>query len=326
MIEYWQFRNTDAVGIVDIWRHQEPLAGMLQPLTLDLLETTVLSKTCFDPRGLILAGDHGQALGFVHAGFGPARDGTCIDFAVGSSCMLLVKPHPQQREIASGLLHRSEQYLRQLGAQTLLGGAIDQVAPFYLGLYGGASLPGVLAEDQRMLQFFHAAGYVERDKREIWQCSLGQYRPAIDRVQLQLRRAHEVKRIDDPPVRNWWEACHVGRNEHMRYVAQAKQNGTVVGMLRAWDMEPLASSRGIHAQGICEVEIDSQESFEPLATYLLGEVLRAMSAAGITLAEIQIAPDNTPLLKVLKRLGFQQVSGGVVLERPRHADFDTPSS
>ena len=47
------------------------------------------------------------------------------------------------------------------------------MAPYYLGLYGGATVPGVLATDRGTLEFFRQAGYVESARRSILQCQLG---------------------------------------------------------------------------------------------------------------------------------------------------------
>jgi GNAT superfamily N-acetyltransferase len=315
MIEYRHFRNTDAPAIVEIWAKQPPLPAMIQPLPLSVLETTVLSKTCFDPRGLILAWEDGTPVGFAHAGFGPSRDGMAVDRSVGTTCLLLVVPHQKEQQIGAALLQQSERYLRDHGAERLLGGAVSSLAPFYLGLYGGASLPGIIMNDVRTLNFFRQAGYEEREQRLIWQCQLGHYRPVIDRMLLQLRRKHEVRMLDDPPMGSWWEACHAGRIERTLFTAFSKLNQQQVGQVCAWDMEPLAASHGMHARGLTRIDVAPHEDFELVAMYLVGEVLRMLSAAGATLVETQTGPDQANLIPVLQRQGFVQAGAGIVLEQ-----------
>ena len=49
--------------------------------------------------------------------------------------------------LADELLARSEVYLRERGAKVIYAGGIRPLNGFYLGLYGGSELPGVLVTD-----------------------------------------------------------------------------------------------------------------------------------------------------------------------------------
>ena len=158
MIRYRAFRNNDPPALVDIWRSQSAARHLVQPMTLELLSQLVLAKPYFDREGLIVALEDDKPVGFVHAGFGPSDDRREPSYEVGVVCMLMVHPHDEEVAIRDDLLSRAEQYLADRGARTILGGAGGSYRPFYLGLYGGSDMPGVLDEDRPTRQ-----AYLNRD-------------------------------------------------------------------------------------------------------------------------------------------------------------------
>ena len=72
MIRYRPFLNHDPPAIAEIWRSQPPQRGLVQPMSPQLFEHLVLSKSYFDRFGLMLAVEGDHPIGFVHAGFGPS--------------------------------------------------------------------------------------------------------------------------------------------------------------------------------------------------------------------------------------------------------------
>ena len=109
-------------------------------------EQLVFSKPYFDCAGLILAFDDGRPVGFAHAGFGPNENDSGISTDLGTTCLMMLEPGCSEAEVSAGLLERSEDYLRGRGAKVLYGGGMSPLNPFYLGLYGGSELPGVLGQ------------------------------------------------------------------------------------------------------------------------------------------------------------------------------------
>lgn len=285
----------------------------MQPMTPGLLERLVLSRPYFDRHGLIVATDGSRPVGFVHAGFGGNENGSGISTAVGATCMLLVAPHEARPVIARELLARSEEYLRSSGARTLLGGAAAPADAFYLGLYGGSELPGVLASDQEMCQLYLSAGYQPASERVILHRQLAGFRPLVDRVQMQLKRTCLIQSVSDPPAQSWWDACTIGQTERIRFAAQPRtqiDGGCSTNELTAWNLEPLASSWGVHAMGITQLRVDSKSYGNGLATHLVSEALRQIQTLGATLVEIQIPAGDTARLELCARLGFHEVDRG----------------
>ena len=147
MLTYRTFRNTDPPAITALWRSRAGQPGLVQPVTVDLLEQLVFSRLYFDYGGLVLAYDDGQPLGFAHAGFGPNLAANWISTEAGVTCVVLTRPDCPAEEAAAGLLDRCEEHLRGRDATVLYGGGSAIMDPFYRGLYGGSDLPGVLDSD-----------------------------------------------------------------------------------------------------------------------------------------------------------------------------------
>jgi ribosomal protein S18 acetylase RimI-like enzyme len=311
---YRPFRNSDPPALVEIWCQQPPLRGRLSSVSTAWLDLLVFAKLYFDRQGLILACDGETPVGFVHAGFGPSDDFSRLSTERGVTALLMIVPRDDQRQIAAELLARSEQYLAGRGARELYAGTVLPLCPFYLGLYGGSELPGVLASDAA-LEFYRAAGYEVCQRRVILQRGLTGWRPLVDRQQVQIRRRYEVAEVIDPPPANWWEACTFGHMVRTRFVLTERDGGPPCGTATFWDLEPLASRWGVQAAGLIELEIASPVRRQGLATFLVGEALRQLQSEGNTLVEVHVASDNVAATVLFTKLGFHEIDQGVVLHK-----------
>ncbi len=315
MIDYRPFRNNDPPALCEIWRNHAPMRAFFRPLTPPILEATVLSKAFFDREGLIVAVEDGRPIGFAHAGFASSPDGSELDTSIGTTCMLLVS-HPHQRhQVARELLSRSEQFLRQRGAQRIFGGGTQTIAPFYYGLYGGANVSGVLATDQDTIDLFAEAGYVESGRKLILQRQLAGFRPLVDRQQIQLKRSLLVESLPDAPSATWWEACNVGFSDRFCFTVRPRTGESLNALATFWDVEPLASSWGVHARGLTKIYVDVPQDGEALPLFLIGESLRLMAAEGATLAEAHTSGPDDPLDAMLNRLGFREVEQAIMFRK-----------
>lgn len=315
MIRYRSFINSDPPAIAEIWRSQPPVRGLVQPMSASMLERLVFWKPFFDRNGLIVACEDERVVGFVHAGFGPSDDQASLSTDLGVTCMLMTHPHAERETIAAELLRRSEEYLRGHGARVLYGGGIRPLDPYYLGLYGGSELPGILASDGLGQEVFRSGGYREIDRCIVLQRQLAGFRPLVDRRQMQVRRRYNVEAVFDPPSASWWEACTVGQTERTRFELVSRTGGPSTGHATFWNMEPLAGSWGVHATGLSELEIDEPARRQGLATFLVGEALRQINSHGATVVEVQAMQHNTAALGLYAKLGFQEADQGVVFRK-----------
>ncbi|HTN77153.1 MAG TPA: GNAT family N-acetyltransferase [Pirellulaceae bacterium] len=313
MIRYRPFRNTDPPHIAEIWRSQPPLRGLMQPMSVAVFDRLVLSKTYFDRHGLIVAVDDERPVGFVHAGFGPTADEQNLSPERGVTCMLMVAPHAQQAQTARELLTQSEDYLVRRGAKVLYGGCIEPVNPFYLGLYGGSEMPGVLASHGTLLNLFTSSGYREVERTVIMHRQTAGFRPVVDRQQMLVRKKYRVDATPDPQVASWWEACTIGMTERLRFELIPKEGGLPVAAATFWDIEPLASSWGVRAMGLMRMATAPAARRQGLATFLLGEAVRQLQSQGIMQIELQCMQHNAGAQKLYTKHGFSETDQGVVL-------------
>jgi len=177
MISFDCFHNDDPPRLADAWRATDLGPAALQPMTSAALEAAVFSKPYFDRHGLLVARDGDRLLGFAHAAFGPSADRSTLDTSVGTTLLVVVPPHERQAEIEDGLLAASEDHLRSRGATTILGGGSSDLGGFYLGLYGGSDLPGILDSSPRMQAIFRRAGYREVGRIAVLRRTLAGFRP-----------------------------------------------------------------------------------------------------------------------------------------------------
>ncbi len=165
MIDYRTFRNDDPPGLVRVWNEALTGRGAVPLPTASALEEYVFAKPYFDRAGLTVALDDGQAVGFAHAGFGPAADESALSPSAGVVCALAVRPGFRRRGIGSELLQRSEAFLAGRGAATIEAGPMPPNNPFYLGLYGGSESAGFLESDAAADPFLLRRGYQRHDSR-----------------------------------------------------------------------------------------------------------------------------------------------------------------
>lgn len=315
MIRYRAFRNSDPPALAEIWRGQPAEHGRLQPMSAALFEQLVLAKPYFDNAGLIVAVDDDQPIGFAHAAFGPSEGGQQLSTQYGITCLVMVRTDYRGRGVGAELLARSENYLRQRGAQVIYGGGIAPMNGFYLGLYGGSELPGVLDSDAGEQRLFQSHGYREIDRVYVLEKSLAGFRPPIDRQQMQIRRRSTIAVLVDPPAENWWEACAWSGLDPTRYELSFRDARGVVARATTWSLEPLSASWGLRAAGIIGLDVDIAFRRQGVATYLMGDVLRQLASQGVSLVQAQTMQANRPALKFYEKLGFRMVNQGAIYRK-----------
>ncbi len=297
-----------------IWQGQGAQPGLRQPASVDLLEQLVFAKLYFDYPGLILAWENGRPVGFVHAGFGPNEQYTSVHKDYGVICLLMVLPTCRQMEVAEGLLQQAERYLTSQGAKVIYGGGVWPLCPFYLGLYGGSKLPGVLLSNHLAQQLYASHGYRVVDETVILECSVKGFRVPVHPKLVQLRRSVQVRTLVDPPRRSWWEACLLANFTQMVFQLVPKQGGDPLAWAMLRDMEPEGAST-LRAVGLLELEVLPAYRRQGLATFLLLEVFRYLQRLGVETLQTQTMARNQAALNLYQKLGFQQTNQGRVFRK-----------
>jgi ribosomal protein S18 acetylase RimI-like enzyme len=315
-IRYRPFRNSDPPQLAEIWRARARERGVVQPMSAELFEQLVLAKPYFDNEGLIVALDQEVPVGFVHAAFGPTDDLAGISRVMGVTSMLMVRPDYRRLGIGHNLLARSEEYLRQHGAKVLYGGGVYPLNPFYLGLYGGSELPGVLESDAEAQRLYRSSGYREIDRCVILHRDLADFRQPISRQQMQIRRSTTVQATSDPQSSTWWEACTFGGFDRTRYDLIDNASGASLAHASTWNMDFLAATWGVRAVGLIDIAVDQHQRRQGYATYLLSEIFRRLQAEGVSVVESQtMLRENSAALAMYQKLGFREIDRGIIFRK-----------
>ena len=280
-------------------------------MTPDVLEQHVLSKLYFDPAGFIIAEEGDRPVGFAHASFAPNEQGTKLDYSQGITCLVMANPHENHNELLDGLLEQSEKHLREKGAKRLMGGCAGRSNPFYLGMYGGSQLPGILASDPDRCLLYERRGYDQTSQVLVLHRRLSNFRPIVDRQQMQIRRQYQIRSSFDPLPTCWWDACVHSQLNCTHFEITARDSDTVVGSATFWDVEPIASSWGLHASGLLSFKMAAEYRSQGINVFLLGEAMRQLQSHGITVVEAQMSSDDP----MFGRLGFETVDIGTVFEK-----------
>ncbi len=287
----------------------------MQPVSAGLLEQFVFSKPYFDREGLIVAVHDGTPVGFVHAGFGPNEEHTAVATDDGTTYMLLMRGDHRHPDLADELLARSESYLRDRSAKVIYAGGIYPLNGFYLGLYGGSELPGVLSTDVTLTDTCRRNGYREVDQVVVLQRDLGRFRLPVSREQRRLRR--EVMCVEHyaPAADNWWEACTMAASERLHFGLRRYDSDEAVADVWFWDIEPLSSSWGIPTAGMFDLHVAPNWRRRGFSTYVLSEAFYRLRARGVVLIEAQTMRTNTPAVALYDRIGFTEVDHGTVFRK-----------
>lgn len=315
MLRYRSFRNTDPPALVDIWQSCAGQTGLRQPVTVDILEQFVLGRLYFDYEGMLLAWDDDRPVGFAHAGFGPDESEDHVVTELGTTCLILTRPDCNRAEVAAGLLSSSEEYLRRRGAKVLYAGGIKPLNAFYLGLYGGSELPGVLATDALECELLRSRGYREIDRTVVFHGDLHAFEAPTTRQQMQIRRRMHAETVQDPPARSWWEACTTGNFQLTQFELVAQQGGVSLAHALVRNMELVPMFGGSRSVGLLELWVEPQHRRQGLATFLLTEAFHQLSREGVTDVEVQTMQHNVAGMSLYRKLGFKEVNEGIVFRK-----------
>ncbi|MGL4512480.1 MAG: GNAT family N-acetyltransferase [Lacipirellulaceae bacterium] len=315
MYQIRAFRNSDPPHLARVWRTQPPQRGLAQPVSAAMLELCVFSKQFFEPDDLLIATLDGEPVGFAHAGFGPNEAGDAIDTSLGSTQMLMLRGDLDEPGLADELIAHSERRQRARGATVHYAGGVRPLDAFYLGLYGGSELPGILDSDPRQAEHFLRNRYEESARTVVLQRELARYRFGGPRETRSLRRDTFVEQTYLPAARDWWEACVTGGHDRIRFTLHERSGGGEIARVVFWDIEPLASAWGIPTVGMIELWVDPAHRRQKVATHLLNEALKLVQRRGASVVEAQTMAENAAALSLYESLGFVTVDRGRVLRR-----------
>jgi GNAT superfamily N-acetyltransferase len=312
VVHFRKFRNQDAPGISQVWNESLTGRGAPRLRHSSLLENFVFSKSYFDPNGFFIALDDDKIVGFAHAGFGPSQDGSTLDRNKGVTSLLAVRPPYQRRGIGSELLLLSENYLKASGATVLRAGGAWPDAPFYFGLYGGASFSGLLRSDAAGDPFLRKHDYVPVQTKQVWQRNLTEPLVIVDGRFAALRKRCEVRIKPRSGISSWFEECVLGSIELFDFVLEERITQKVLARISVWEMDGLGYNWQMPAIGIVETEVEPSLRKQAMGKFLLYQMLRYLQEQFFGTAEVHIDEANISGIEMAKKFGFVQLDEAVV--------------
>lgn len=288
---------------------------MAQGITIRVLEDSVFSQPWFEAGGLWLGFREDRLLGMLHAGFSATARGDDLDRRSGVISQIRMAAPENDAEVAAELVRHGLDWLAGEGALECHAGSCFPWSPFYLGIYGGSRVPGVLSDDRQMIQPLLAAGFEATAEVGVFHRTLAGYRPLVDRKLSILRRQFDFSIDIDPKPMNWWEACSLRNAARVRFVLTEKSTREPSAWVTFWDMQPISSTWGARAVGLYDLFVAKHLRRTGMATCLISESLRHLAQEGVGLVESQFLLSDDRACGCFSKLGFSQVDFGVQLRR-----------
>jgi ribosomal protein S18 acetylase RimI-like enzyme len=312
VIEYRTFANRDPARIAALWNGTPLGRGAASGIAVDALETLNFAQPYFDRKGVILAFDGSELVGFTHAGFGPNADESALSYEAGVICAVIVHPNYRRQGVGRELVRRAEAYLRERGAKKIQAGSSAPLDPFFFGLYGGSRPSGFLESDPDAAPFLNAMGYQAVERYGVYQCDLTTQKAPMSFRFVNVRRKMELTVSPDPPKITWWWETRYGRLDTVQFSLHSKENPAEVAELTVVGLDLYLTAWQQRAVGLAELRTVTTELRKGYAQALLVETCRRLKDELVTLAEAHAIESNTPIIKLLESCGFNRVDTGVV--------------
>jgi ribosomal protein S18 acetylase RimI-like enzyme len=307
VIEYRCFQNDDVPKLKAFWRTLSDVPGLSLDARVVAWEETALAKPWFRQEELILACEADRVVGLVHFGFGPDARGDDLDPQKGVLSQVLVSPRAtaeERSEIAAELLRRCREELAREGAKEISALGARPNCPFYVGLYGGSRAAGLYASDALRRSWLEDAGFRLTEERLVLRRSLRTFSTVVNRLQIQIKREHDVT-IDDPADADcWYTGCAEMPQQRRRFSICQRKTGEPRGSVDAWTPPPTVSTWAGPCYGLTNLRIEENLLRKGMATYLLGETLARLKKEGAQEVEVQIDAADQALTGLFKKLEF----------------------
>jgi ribosomal protein S18 acetylase RimI-like enzyme len=318
LIRYRPFRNTDPPALAGLWNRGLPSLGVALPLGAHEFDAMVVDKPTFDPAGLIVAESDGRLVGFAHAGFGPAGDGSrprVEDTELGTIAMLVVDPEIDDEALDRGLFGTAEAYLRGRGAKVIYAGGQAPVNPFYWGIYGGSECAGVLSSHVAFHRAAMRSGYEPAANTVLLQADLARPEPR-DPKGVILRRQTRLEVVDDAMTGGWWESAALGPFRPTEYRLLARDGDRELARASTWEMAGFGRVDGRVHLGLHAVDVAPDVRRQGYGRHLVGEVMRKARSQWNEVIDVQTRATNLPALGLYESLGFIRVETATLYRRP----------
>jgi GNAT superfamily N-acetyltransferase len=269
----------------------EPHVAPLDPARF---ETLVAAKTYFDPRGLFVAREAGEVLGWAHACLAPGSESHHDPTALAAQLRLLIYP-ATRLDVGRELVAVATAWLKASGRTELHGLGAHAGYPFYRGLwFGGEPMgPATMPHVQLALE---VGGY-KNTHESIFMVAALNAAPAVLQAAEKLEYTEEPLALTQEGVRESWTGFTPMRT-------RAFLAGTEVGAI-GWAVLPHVAARlGAPCMSIWSLWTQEQHRRKGIAAALISRALAPSYAQGARFASVGTQLWNAPAHATYAKFGF----------------------
>lgn len=319
-LNFRPFRNSDPPALTRLWNARDLAPGVACTARVHELDAHAWGCVHFEARGLTVAEIEGRVVGFVHAGFGPdypvpAPRPFELSNEIGAITQLVVQPDHEQTNLAAGLIHHAECYLRARGARVIYAGALFPVNPFYWGVSGGSEGSGVTSGEHAFLRALAELGYEPASTTILLEANLEAPERRDPRAAV-IRRQTRVDFVDDASPTDWWQGVALGDFQIMQTQLISKSTETVIALADTWDMGWFNRKDGRARVGLIKVEVAPAERRKGHGRFLVAEIFRRLRQNQIQVVCAQTGSTNLPALGLYASLGFEPIDQSTLFRLP----------
>lgn len=348
---YRSFLNMDSGELPKIWNESDYVSLYGHEISEKKFGELVLNNLFFDPRHLIVAIDpnsisssssarndstensllsflsDGEAVGFVHGGFGPNKAGTGPDFSVGYIAQLVVKERADKEEIRENLLHEMEKVFAEMGISRVYAGSVYPNAPFYSNLIQGCELNGIHEKDLALSNLLTRNRYVMVGTHHIFRFRL-ERKITLDfpekqrrqNLELIYRNSLENQTQEFQIKTTCWENCFYSQMQKECFILIDKRTQEPI----AWvGVRKLNESFDVVHFGLHQLFVKEEYRRQGNARLFLKLVLNQLHDRGRnSTVELQVPAVNLPAMHTFSKLKFDLTSKGNVFMRKIDATAD----
>ena len=199
-------------------------------------------------------------VGFAHAGFGANDEHTAVSTEIGTTYQLMLRAeHRNALNWRANCSPPAKRTSRASGAKVIYAGGIRPLNAFYLGLYGGSELPGVLAGDQVFNDACRERGYREIDRVIVLLLELATFPPAhLPQPSAAPPRGQLAEKSNAPRLALVGSLHHRRLSNEFAFIWRDRAAAEPMADVWFWDVEPLSTSWGAPAAGMFDLDVPAE--------------------------------------------------------------------
>ncbi|MCA9034079.1 MAG: GNAT family N-acetyltransferase [Planctomycetaceae bacterium] len=305
MIQYRPFHNTDPPRLLQLWHSCALGPAAAEGFSSDILELFSFSQPFFDRNGIIVAVFEGRVVGMVHAGFAATQDESRLDKNRGNICALMVHPEFRRQGIATELIRRACDYLKESGSKSVEGGGGLDRTGFYVGIYGGLQPSGFSESAAPWEPVFAKSGFEFSTRTVVMHRDLFAIRDPVNSRLIRNRRNLNMMITDRPSGQSWWWFVRFGHLDSLRFELQEKASGGIVASGQIIGMDVFIPKWGVRSVGIRDVYVPESQRRHGYGLALILEISRRLRDESVQLIEAHVDSENQAALDLFGAAKFE---------------------